>query len=271
MFKTQEDLQELLKLLGEMEEILKMTLPKAIRVGELLTHIKDSLPYGSWGKWCKENLPITERNANRLMNYYKYRDQLPSSDILSELSLCDAERLLPHRPGKVPKAKAKSKSGTTLNDKTWYKIEQLRANFPGSSDGEIIMECVDGTYRIIAPTTQSSSKVYIPDDSKVPDLEKIQKKITSLTNQVASASDWIKKGKPLLKLERGVYSKPLRFAMATLIQQLKGFDAVLSADPPTEESLMPNAEFEDVEGPPLLTNELINFQKDGYPQARSNT
>ncbi len=258
MLKKQEDLQELLKLLGEMGDIFKMTLPKAIRAGELLTNIKGSLPYGSWGKWCKENLPISERHANRLMGYYEYRDLLYSSDKMSELSLCDAERLLPHRPSKAPKAKAKpkSKSDTTLNDKTWGKIEQLRANFPGSSDAEILMECVDGTYKIIAPTTQSSSKVYIPDDSEVPDFEKIQKKITSLTNKVASASNWIKKGKPLLKLDRGVYSKPLRSAVENLIQQLKDFDSVLSADPPTKESLSDNSS-------------VTNGECD--PQARSDT
>ena len=256
MLKTQKDLQELLKLLGEIGEIFKMTLPKTIRAGELLTNIKESLPYGSWGKWCKDNLPTTERNANRYMRLYKYRDQLPSSDKLSELSLCNAERLLPHKPSKAPKAKPMSKSDTTLNDKTWGKIEQLRANFPGSSDGEIIMACVDGTYKAIAPTTQISNKVYIPDNDKVPDLEKIQKKITSLTNKVASASNWIKKGKPLLKLDRGVYSKPLRFAVENLIQQLKDFDTVLSADPPTEESLSENSS-------------VTNGECD--PQARSDT
>ena len=263
MLKTQKDLQELLKLLGEVREkigeigeIFKMTLPKMIRAGELLTNIQDSLPYGSWGKWCKENLPISERHASRYMYLYKNRDLLPSSDILSELSLCNVERLLPHRPSKAPKGKPKSKSDITLNDKTWGKIEQLRANFPGSSDAEIIMACVDGTYKAIAPTTQISTKVYIPDDSKVPDLEKIQKKITSLTNNVASASNWIKKGKPLLKLDRGGYSKPLRFAVENLIQQLKGFNAALSADPPTEESLSDNSS-------------VTNGECD--PQARSDT
>jgi len=232
MLKVQEDLQELLRVLGEMGDMLKMTLPKAVRAGELLTNIKDSLPYGSWGKWCIENLPISERQANRFMHYYKHRELLASSAKMSELSLCDAYRLLPHKPSKAPKAKPRSKSDTTLNDKTWDKIEQLRGNFPGSSDGEILMACVEGTYKIVAPTTQSSTKVYILDDNKVPDLEKIQKKITTLTNKVASASNWIKKGKPLLKLDTGAYSMPLRFAVEKLIQELKDFDAVLSSSEP---------------------------------------
>ena len=244
MFNREEDLEgleELLKLLDEMRGMLKTTLPLAIRAGELLTNIKANLAYGEWGKWCKLNLLISERQANRFMQCYKNRDLLRSSDRMSELSLCDAYRLLPHKPDKPPKPKAKSRSETTLSDKTWGKIEHLRETFPGSSDGEIIMACVEGTYKMVAPTTQSSPKVYVLGDNKVPDLEEIRKKVTSLTNKVASASNWIKNGKPLLVLDTGIYSRPLRSAMEKLIQELKGFDTVLSRSEPIDHESVKSA------------------------------
>ena len=77
------------------EEIVgavRMTLNKAIEIGDLLETEKAKASHGEWSKWVEENLPFDIRTAQRYMKAYANRDQIAKNDSVSLLT--DAYRLL---------------------------------------------------------------------------------------------------------------------------------------------------------------------------------
>jgi len=76
------------------EEIIgsfRMTLDKAIRVGELLTEQKASLGHGAWLPWIRENCPFAERTARDYMRFWERREELKTASLAD---LAGARRLL---------------------------------------------------------------------------------------------------------------------------------------------------------------------------------
>lgn len=88
--------EEIISLHNEISGFLKMSLDKAIRIGELLTEQKTSLKHGSFGNWIKVNLPFTDRTARSYMNFYRHRHQLKTESVSD---LTGAYKLL--RPAKA--------------------------------------------------------------------------------------------------------------------------------------------------------------------------
>jgi hypothetical protein len=84
--------EEILKLHYEILDSVKMNVEKAIHIGELLISIKRELGHGKWGDWVEENLPFTPRTAERYMSLTRIKN-----DNVSDLSLFDAYKLLPHK------------------------------------------------------------------------------------------------------------------------------------------------------------------------------
>jgi hypothetical protein len=76
--------REIRRLHEEIGEALRTTLPKAIRVGELLAEQKAEMKHGEWLPWCKDNLPFTDRTARNYMQFYDHRGQL-KSELVSDL------------------------------------------------------------------------------------------------------------------------------------------------------------------------------------------
>jgi len=74
-------IQEINKLHNEIGGALKITLDKAIRIGELLTEQKESLKHGEFTPWVNENLPFTDRTARRYMTLYRNRDRLKMDNV----------------------------------------------------------------------------------------------------------------------------------------------------------------------------------------------
>lgn len=66
-------IQEIITLHEEIGGYLKMTLDKAIRIGELLTEQKEEIEHGEWLPWVEENLPFTDRHARNYMSLAKHR------------------------------------------------------------------------------------------------------------------------------------------------------------------------------------------------------
>ncbi len=92
-----ERIREIAALYREIGDLLKISLQKAMRIGELLTEQKVSLKHGEFMPWLKEHLPfISDRTVRRWMSLYKHRDQL-KMDNVSDLT--QAYKLL-----KAPKA-----------------------------------------------------------------------------------------------------------------------------------------------------------------------
>lgn len=101
--ETVKDLNSRVDLLGDsaVEEItvlhnqignhIMQTFTKVIRIGELLTIQKNTLPHGQFTKWIEKNLPFTDRTARNYMRVYQERDRL-KSETVSDLT--GAYRLL---------------------------------------------------------------------------------------------------------------------------------------------------------------------------------
>lgn len=72
---------EINQLHSEICGIVKMTIEKAIRIGELLIEQKAECGHGYWEPWMRENLQFSPRSAKRYMNCYRHRDQLKSATV----------------------------------------------------------------------------------------------------------------------------------------------------------------------------------------------
>jgi len=100
---------EITLLHGEIEGALRLSVEKAIRVGELLTEQKADLAHGEWLPWVKENLPFNHSTASRYMRLFQDRAALKSVTVTS---LTDAYRAIgvlaepEAKPEPPPKARA---------------------------------------------------------------------------------------------------------------------------------------------------------------------
>ncbi len=79
---TQDRTEEIKRELFELQNTLKMSVQKAIRIGELLTEQKAFVGHGQFLPWLEKNFEMTERTAQRYMNLFAYRDK---TDTLSDL------------------------------------------------------------------------------------------------------------------------------------------------------------------------------------------
>ena len=76
----------------------RATLEKAIRICELLTLTKSSLPHGRWLPWLATNVSLTERTARDYMRFYREQDRLKSATVAD---LTEAYALLSERAPEV--------------------------------------------------------------------------------------------------------------------------------------------------------------------------
>lgn len=72
---TNDKTQEIKKELAELNQSLKMTVRKAIYVGQLLIEQKEYVGHGNWLPWLERNVDLSERTAQKYMNLYAYRDK----------------------------------------------------------------------------------------------------------------------------------------------------------------------------------------------------
>lgn len=80
---------------SEINQIKKETavtcLQSAIAIGKLLVEAKETVPYGSWGDWLKDNVDYSVSTANNLMklfNTYGEQAQLSFEDSVTEIFAC---------------------------------------------------------------------------------------------------------------------------------------------------------------------------------------
>jgi len=80
--------QEITQLHDEIGGYLKMSLEKAIKIGELLTEQKASLKHGEWLPWIESNLPFSTRTAEVYLKCYREREKIAeSANLRDALSL----------------------------------------------------------------------------------------------------------------------------------------------------------------------------------------
>lgn len=89
-------INEIVDLHNEISGFLKMSLEKAIRIGELLIEQKASLQHGQFGQWLRDNLPFSDRTARNYMGFYNNKNLLKTENVSD---LAGAHKLL--RPAKA--------------------------------------------------------------------------------------------------------------------------------------------------------------------------
>ena len=74
-------ISEIHELHAEIGGYLRMTLDKAIRIGELLTEQKVGMEHGTWLPWLQENVPFSERTARDYLRFYDQREELKTATV----------------------------------------------------------------------------------------------------------------------------------------------------------------------------------------------
>jgi hypothetical protein len=95
---TKKSVGQILKLHAEILDAARTSLPKAIKIGELLTGLKEKMEHGQWLPWIQKNLSFSDRTAARYIKCFSESDRLGKFDSVTNLT--DAYELLSE-----PKAK----------------------------------------------------------------------------------------------------------------------------------------------------------------------
>ncbi len=82
--------KEISRLHGDIISAARMSLEKAIRIGELLSRVRTSRK-GKWLAWIKDNCPFSERTARNYISCFNRRGELKSANVTG---LSDAYSLL---------------------------------------------------------------------------------------------------------------------------------------------------------------------------------
>lgn len=83
---TQKPVGQILKLHAEILDAARTSLPKAIKIGELLTGLKDKMEHGQWLPWIQKNLSFSDRTAARYIKCFSERDRLGKFDSVTNLT-----------------------------------------------------------------------------------------------------------------------------------------------------------------------------------------
>jgi hypothetical protein len=101
-------MKEIKKLHGAIIHAAKTSLDSAIRIGGLLTAIKDKLEHGQWIPWIEKNLPFSERAAQNYLRCFHEKDRLKNAtdadlplSVSGALALLSAPRTEP-KPAPAP-------------------------------------------------------------------------------------------------------------------------------------------------------------------------
>ena len=81
IISTKKSVEQILKLHAEILDAVRTSLPKAIKIGELLTGIKDKMEHGQWLPWVQKNLPFAERTVRNYCRCFAERDKLKSANV----------------------------------------------------------------------------------------------------------------------------------------------------------------------------------------------
>jgi hypothetical protein len=84
-------ISEIRRLHEEIGGVVRATLPKAIRVGPLLTAQKTNMVHGEWLPWLAANCPFAERTARDYMRFWECREEIQNGKLAD---MASARRLL---------------------------------------------------------------------------------------------------------------------------------------------------------------------------------
>lgn len=81
---SQDRTEEIKRELIGLHNVLKMTIQKAIRIGELLTEQKDFVGHGKFIEWVESNLNIGRTQAWRFMKVFEYQSECSKLEHLKD-------------------------------------------------------------------------------------------------------------------------------------------------------------------------------------------
>ena len=84
---VEENKKQIIHLHSEISEYMKISLEKAMKIGELLLEQKKRILRGGYTQWVEANMPFTVRTGQNYMKLFLYKGQLQAEKITS---LCDA-------------------------------------------------------------------------------------------------------------------------------------------------------------------------------------
>jgi hypothetical protein len=133
---------EINRLHKEFGEGLRLTLEKAVHIGELLVAAKAECGHGNWLSWIKTNLSFSEETANRYMRCFYNREQL-NSPSAGYLTIEDAARMssqpseeeaainssLPTNSPSVPKTRPRTSAPTRVEKEEKSETDQRILNY----------------------------------------------------------------------------------------------------------------------------------------------
>lgn len=136
-----QSIKQIRKLHGEIFEAARTSLPKAIRIGELLTGIKDKMEHGQWLPWIQKNLLFSERTAQNYIRCFDEKDRLKNamaSDL--PLSVSGALALLSEpktEPAPLPQDAARVALARELDAQICQSLDDIKTAAADSADGEL--------------------------------------------------------------------------------------------------------------------------------------
>jgi hypothetical protein len=102
---TRSEFAEIRQLHTEIKDLLRSSLEKSIRIGELLSKAKASAGRGNWLKWFeKADFPFCVRTAQRYIGIFKNPDQIES--YFDDPDQYDTNVVLPDNPADAKEAAA---------------------------------------------------------------------------------------------------------------------------------------------------------------------
>jgi hypothetical protein len=156
--------------LSSMLTSFRMSVQRAIEIGELLVEAKDRVGHGKFEKWLTTNTTLPYRSAARYMNFAKKRSeieaQLGKSANLADFNLTTAQRLLA-APKKAPEKSEEKKPEPTPADRyTDIESNLLRALL--DLDYDVAKGCADRTIGALNDTVEDIESAQRPKAKQVP-------------------------------------------------------------------------------------------------------
>ncbi|MDF1738652.1 MAG: DUF3102 domain-containing protein [Verrucomicrobiales bacterium] len=158
--------EEARKLHSELEGFQRTVLEKAIRIGELLSFLKERLEHGSWTNYLDSTLGIHPRSASNYKRIYDNRNLLKDdSGQLRKIGLIDSLGIIRAASGnlgdnkenneleiKAPEDDVQSSESPATNDTSVAETEASESRIP-EPDGDTAPPQDDGNEQSASPTS----------------------------------------------------------------------------------------------------------------------
>jgi hypothetical protein len=165
------EVDELVRLHDEIVAEAKISLQKAIRMGELLVSIKGTMPHGSWQTWCSDTLPrISDRSIRNYMRVFNNKDTLLRQEITDPAAAYKALTVPKRQPLPVsPAVTAGAMRAAVSNDGPTVVLDGMGFPIPAhalvywgrTAEAAGLLQALHMTKRFIETALEAKDKMYL--------------------------------------------------------------------------------------------------------------